>query len=316
MVNRLNMSEFIGIEGGGTKFVCAYGSGPSNLKDRVVIKTETPDIVISELVAYIRSIQAKVNIQALGLASFAPVDLDRDSATYGYITSTPKPGWGHCNIVGALQAACRLPIGFDTDVNGAALGEYYWGAARGVNDFVYLTVGTGIGGGAMMNGKLVHGAMHPEMGHLLVPQIKDDFFAGVCSYHHNCLEGLASGPAILKRWGVADAAQLAADHPAWELEAHYLALGLANIIMTCSPKKIILGGGVMHHATLLPNIRQQVLVYLNGYVSCKKIINDIDNYIVLPGLGDDSGVCGAIALAQEAQKEMLLSLAKERVVLS
>jgi fructokinase len=293
------MNQFIGIEGGGTKFVCAYGSNPHNLKDRVLIKTQSPEITLQELIEYIRSVQKQCAIQAIGLAVFAPIDLDPASVTYGYITSTPKKDWEYCNIVGALQTIFHLPVGFDTDVNGAALGEYRWGAAQGVKDFVYLTVGTGIGGGAIMNGKLVHGAMHPEMGHLLIPQHKNDSFEGVCSYHSNCLEGLASGPAILKRWGVNDASRLSEDHAAWDLEAYYLGVGLANIIMTCSPEKIILAGGVMHHNGLLPKIHRVVLNCLNGYVSCKKMVNHIAEYIIKPGLEDNSGICGAIALAEQ-----------------
>jgi len=297
------VNQFIGIEGGGTKFVCAYGTSPDNLKDRVVIKTQSPKITLHEVIEYIHSVRRKCTIQAIGLAVFAPIDLDPNSSTYGYITSTPKPGWEYCNIVGVLQDVFHLPVGFDTDVNGAALGEYRWGAACGIDNFVYLTVGTGIGGGAMMHGKLVHGAMHPEMGHLIIPQHINDSYRGSCSYHHNCLEGLASGPAILKRWNVNEASELPEEHPAWELQAYYLGVGLANIIMTFSPQKIILSGGVMQCENLFPKIRQKVLTFLNGYISCKKMINNIAEYIIKPKLADNAGICGAIALAEYAFKE-------------
>jgi fructokinase len=297
------MQQYIGIEGGGTKFVCAYGNHPSDLKDRTVIKTCSPNKTMQEIVDYIRVVQRKTDIHGIGLAVFAPLDLNPLSSTYGYITSTPKPGWQFYNIVGALKKAFHLPVGFDTDVNGAALGEYKWGAAKNINDFVYLTVGTGIGGGAMINGQLVHGAMHPEMGHLLIPQHPNDSFKGVCPYHQHCLEGLASGPAILARWNVSNATELPEHHEAWDLEAYYLGMGLANIIMTYSPKKIILGGGVMHCVGLLEKIRLAVLKSLNGYISCEQIINNINNYIVKPGLHDNSGICGAIALAENGRND-------------
>jgi fructokinase len=295
------MNHFIGIEGGGTKFVCVHGTGPDNLHDRTIIKTQSPDLTIQELIHYLRSVSLKANISAIGIASFGPLDLDKSSATYGHITAAAKSGWENYNLLGALRQTCRLPIGFDTDVNGAALGEHRWGAAQDLNDFMYLTIGTGIGGGIMMNGKIVHGAMHPEMGHILIPQnLEHDNFSGVCSYHKNCLEGLASGTSMNTRWNVASSLDLPIDHPAWDLEAHYLGLGLANYIMTFSPKRIILGGGIMHQNHLLPKIHSEVVKSLNGYINCSRIINHIETYIVKPGLGDNSGICGAIALAQES----------------
>jgi fructokinase len=257
-------------------------------------------VTLHHIIEYIRAIQKKAPVKAIGLAVFAPLDLDPSSPTYGYITSTPKMAWRYYNIVDVLKKTFRLPIGFDTDVNGAALGEYHWGAAKNIPHFVYLTVGTGIGGGAIINNQLVHGAMHPEMGHLFVPKHPSDDFTSVCSYHSHCLEGFASGPAILKRWGVKDPADLPDNHLAWDLEAYYLGMGLANIIMTCSPQKIIIGGGVMHRACLLPKIHDAVLTGLNGYISCKKIMEDIENVIVPPALGDNAGVCGALALADRS----------------
>lgn len=298
------MAQYVGIEGGGTKFVCAYGSGPHDIHDRIVIHTETADATMRQVIAYIRSVQAKVQLSAIGASVFGPLDLDKESATYGYITTTPKPGWGNFDFVGTLQKTFHLPIGFDTDVNAAAISEYRWGAAQGISDLIYLTIGTGIGGGVIANHQLIHGAMHPEMGHILIPIDKDDSFHGVCPYHKNCLEGLASGPSLQKRWGVASALELPENHAAWDLEASYLGLALVNFTLCLAPKRIILGGGVMRKKFLLPKIRKQFLHHLKGYVKNPTVTQNIESYIVLPGLEENAGVCGAIALAELAsQKE-------------
>lgn len=294
------MNQYIGIEGGGTKFVCVYGSGPNDLHERTIIKTSSPEATLKQVVNYIQTIQKKIKVQAIGMAIFGPLDLDVNSATFGHITAAAKPGWKNCNVTGFLKQFFDMPIGFDTDVNGAAIGEYRWGAARNVSDFVYLTVGTGIGGGIMIDGKLQHGAMHPEMGHILIPQDPSrDSFAGVCNYHKNCLESLASGTAMSTRWQVSSALDLPPHHPGWNLEAHYLGLAIANYILTFSPKRIIVGGGLMQQNHLLPKVRTEVLKCLNGYLQCEKIINNMDEYIVLPGLKENSGICGAIALAEQ-----------------
>jgi fructokinase len=228
------------------------------------------------------------------------VDLRPDSPTYGFITATPKPGWSQTDVVGCFLRAFNLPVGLDTDVNGAALGEWRWGAAQGLDTFIYLTVGTGIGGGGLVNGSLIHGLLHPEMGHILIPHDRGlDPFAGVCPYHGDCFEGLATGPAIQKRWGQ-PAETLPSDHPAWDLEARYLAMGLVNFICNLSPQRIVLGGGVMRQLQLFPLICSRVLQFLNGYVQAAKIIEDIDHYIVPAGLGAQAGVLGAICLAEAA----------------
>jgi fructokinase len=300
------MTHFIGIEGGGTKFVCVHGSNPNDLQDRTTIKTQSPDATMQEVIEYIRAIQKKTTIKAIGLAIFGPLDLDLDSATYGYVTTAAKPGWAQYDVVGTLKKAFDLPIGFDTDVNGSAIGEYRWGSARGLSDFLYLTIGTGIGGGAMVNGKLLHGASHPEMGHMLVPHHPKDTFEGICLYHPNCLESLASGPSMKARWKVNSALDLPEDHEAWDLEAHYLGLGLVNYILALSPKRIIMGGGVMRQTHLLAKIRMEIIQCLNGYLKDDKIIKNLDTYIVHPGLGEDSGICGAIALAEKSLKEATL----------
>jgi fructokinase len=204
------------------------------------------------------------------------------------------------DFVGALRAALPRPVAFDTDVNGAALGEWRWGAAQGLQTFIYLTIGTGVGGGGMAEGRLLHGLIHPEMGHMRLPHDwESDPFPGRCPYHGDCLEGMAAGPAMAARWGQS-AESLPAEHPGWELEAHYLGLALNNLICTLSPERIVLGGGVMSQPVLLPMVRRKVQELLNGYVEHPAIVSEIDHYIVAPALGGRAGVLGAFALAQSA----------------
>ncbi|MCE5185254.1 MAG: ROK family protein [Planctomycetaceae bacterium] len=290
------------IEAGGTKFVCAVASGPDAIENQVSIPTTTPQETLNTVINYFAEYLApsRRKLDAIGIACFGPVDLDEKSAHYGYITMTPKPGWVNTEIAGFFGRAFGVPVGFDTDVNAAALGEYNWGAGIGLDSLIYLTVGTGIGGGAIVNGKPLHGLMHPEMGHILVRQDKNDALEGFCPYHQNCLEGLASGKAVDLRWGK-HASELPDDHPAWQLEADYLAQGLVNYILTLSPKRIILGGGLMQKKVLYPLIRDKVLQYLNGYLAVPSLTAQIDRYIVPPGLGTRSGICGAIALAIQAK---------------
>jgi fructokinase len=216
------------------------------------------------------------------------------------LTATTKPGnWNQVDLLGPLASACDVPLGFDTDVNGAALAEGRWGVARGVEDFVYLTVGTGIGGGAVVRNQIVHGLMHLEMGHMILPPRPGDEFAGTCPFHGHCLEGLASGPAIEQRWG-AKPEELPTDHPAWDLEAYYLGLGIANIVFSYSPQRMVLGGGVMHQRHLFPKVRKYARELLNGYIQHPSLTEDNETFIVSPGLGNQSGVLGAIALAEQA----------------
>jgi fructokinase len=236
----------------------------------------------------------------VGIGSFGPIDLCPSSSTYGHITSTPKSNWQNFNFVGRVGSALGVPIGFDTDVDAAALGEARWGAAQAISDFVYLTVGTGIGGGAMVNGKILHGLLHPEMGHIRVPQDRQrDPYPGCCPFHGDCLEGLASGPAMQQRWKM-PAPELPIPHPAWELEAHYLALGLANWVCTLSPKRIVLGGGIMQQQHLFPLIRNELGRLLNGYIQVRELTKDVDNYVVPAKLGERAGIAGALALAEQA----------------
>jgi len=294
------MSLYGGIEGGGSKFVCAVGTGPDDLRAEARFPTTTPTETIGRALEFLQEQHAREPLAAVGIASFGPIDPDPASPRFGYITTTPKPGWAQTRFAGQIQRALGVPVGFDTDVNVAALGEHRWGAAQGLDTFVYLTVGTGIGGGGMVNGALIHGLMHPEMGHIAVPHDWDsDPYEGFCSYHGDCLEGLAAGPAIEGRWGQR-ADTLPPDHPAWALEAHYLALGVMNLILPISPQRVIMGGGVMEQRHLFPLIRREVQQLLNGYLQSPMIRERIDQYIVPPGLGGRSGVLGAIALAERA----------------
>ena len=286
------------IEAGGTKFVCAVGSGPQDIRAETRFPTTTPTETLARTVAFFQEQQAAHGpLAALGIGAFGPVDLNPASPTYGYVTTTPKPGWANTNLGSALGHALDLPVGFDTDVNVAALGEWHWGAGQGLDNFIYLTIGTGVGGGALVNGQLVHGLVHPEMGHILLQRDPArDPFPGGCPFHGHCFEGMANGPALEKRWG-RRAETLPLDHPAWALEAHYIAQGLVSLICTLSPQRVILGGGVMEQTQLFPFVRQEVQRLLNGYVSSPSILEHIDDYIVPPGLGNRAGISGAFALA-------------------
>lgn len=290
-----------GIEAGGTKFVCAVGTGPDDLRAETRFSTTTPDETIRQAIAFFRAQREQHGaFQAIGIAAFGPLDPNPVSPTFGMITSTPKPGWANTDFAGVVARALALPVAFDTDVNGAALAEGRWGAAQGLDTFLYLTIGTGIGGGAVAGGQLLHGLLHPEMGHVHIPHDWErDPYPGRCPYHGDCLEGMAAGPAIGDRWGQR-AETLPPDHPAWALEATHLAYGIVNFIVTLSPQRIILGGGVMEQPQLFPLVRQRVLEVLNGYVQAPRLLEAIDEYIVPPGLGNRAGVLGALALGQQA----------------
>ncbi len=289
-----------GIEAGGTKFVCAVGTGPNDQRAETRFPTTTPAETLGRAIDFFQAqAQQLGSLTAIGIGAFGPVDPNPASPTFGYITTTPKPGWAQTNFVGAMQRALNVPVGFDTDVNVAGLGEHRWGAAHGLANFIYLTIGTGIGGGGMINGQLMHGLIHPEMGHTRIPHDwQADPFAGNCPFHGDCFEGLAAGPALEKRWGQR-AETLPADHPAWQLEARYIALAVANYICTLSPERIVIGGGVMEQPQILPMVRGQVLEFLNGYVRTPVILEHLDEYLVAPALGKHAGVMGAIALAEQ-----------------
>lgn len=297
------MAVFGGIEAGGTKFVCLVGSGVDDLRAETSFPTTTPDETITRSIDFFKSQGVHEKLHAVGIGSFGPVDLNPTSQTFGCITTTPKPHWAHTDFSGRIERALGIPVVIDTDVNAAALGEATWGAGRGLDTIVYLTIGTGIGGGCITGGRLLHGLSHPEMGHLRIPHsLERDPYPGACPFHGDCLEGLAAGPALKGRWGQ-PAENLPPDHPAWTLEAHYLALGLVNAICTLAPQRIILGGGVMKRTVLYPLIRREVQELLRGYLLFPEITERIDEYIVAPGLGDRAGVLGAIALAKKAVEQ-------------
>lgn len=278
------------LEAGGTKMVCAIGNENGEILERISIPTETPDITMPKLISYF----ADKEIEALGIGCFGPIDLNRDSDTYGYITTTPKLAWKNYNIVKTFQDALNVPVGFDTDVNGSALGEATWGVTKGLENSMYITIGTGIGTGIITNGKLLHGMLHPEGGHLLLSRHPKDSFEGTCPYHKTCLEGLASGPAIEARWGE-KGTELAERREVWELEAYYIAQALVDYIMVISPQRIVIGGGVMHQEHLMPLIREEVKRQLAGYIDTKELLN-MDQYVVLPSLNDNQGIMGALKL--------------------
>jgi fructokinase len=289
------------IEAGGTKFVCAVGQPPDRILAEEQFPTTQPRETFDRALDFFRRHEADGGpVSALGIAAFGPLDLDPRSPSFGQITSTPKPGWAFTDVRSVFREALHVPVAIDTDVNAAALAEGRWGAAQGLDTFVYLTIGTGIGGGGFINGAPIRGMLHPEMGHIWIPHDRTiDPFDGTCAFHRDCLEGLASGPAIESRWH-APPPSLPSDHAAWSLEAHYLALAITTFICTLSPQRVILGGGVMRQTVLFPRIRTEVIDLLNGYVQAAPILEAVDAYIVPPALGEHAGILGALALAAGA----------------
>ena len=284
------------LEAGGTKMVCAIGDENGNVFERESFPTRMPEETMPNIINYFKD----KNIDALGISSFGPLNLDENDPNYGDITTTPKPGWANYPLRKVLMEALNVPVGIDTDVNGAALSEAKLGAGKGVDSLVYYTIGTGVGGGAMIGGKLVHGLVHPEMGHMLLRPVEGDPTPkGFCPFHESCLEGMANGPAIEKRWGVS-AKEMPEDHKAWDIEAEYLAQMCMNTILMLSPKKIVLGGGVMHQLHLFPKIHKRTRELLNGYVAHEDVLENIESYIVPPALGDNAGAAGSLLLAVEA----------------
>jgi len=279
------------IEAGGTKFVCAVGKKGGELVERLQINTEVPETTIPKVVNFFKLHK----IEALGIGTFGPIDINQSSSTYGYITSTPKPGWVQFPFVETMKNHFTVPIEFTTDVNAAAWGEFKQGAGKGTRSCLYITVGTGIGAGAVVDGKLLEGHSHPEMGHIHIRRHPDDSFEGFCPYHKDCLEGLAAGPAIERRWG-RRGQELPEDHPAWKLEAYYLAQALMHYILILSPEKIILGGGVMEQKHLFPLIHELVHEKAKGFLA----LPPVEEYIVPPKLEGHSGIIGALLLAEKA----------------
>lgn len=292
-----------GIEAGGTKFVCVVASGPGQVVDEIRYMTTMPKETLQRAIHFFEPFVSSGQVSAIGVGSFGPVDLNPDSPTFGCITGTPKPGWSNTDVLGTLRRALQINIAFDMDVNTAALGEYLWGASKGYDPSLYLTIGTGIGGGYLINGRPLVGLLNLEMGHVRIPHNRElDPFLGSCPYHGDCFEGLASGPAIEKRLGITGAF-VPQDDTFWDIEADYIASALMNYILTLSPKKIILGGGVMQREFLFAKVRRRVRELLNGYVSSKVVTENIEDYIVPPGLGSQSGSLGAIALAMQMDEK-------------
>lgn len=278
------------IEAGGTKFVCAISDENFEIKERVSIPTTTPEETLSHVFEFFDQFK----LDSIGIGSFGPIDVNKKSATYGYVTTTPKVAWTNFDFLGAVKKRYEIPVGWTTDVNAAALGELKKGAAIGLDSCVYLTVGTGIGGGAVVNGKLLAGYGHPEMGHMLVRLHPDESYGGFCPYHGNCLEGIAAGPAIEGRYGV-KGHELADKIEVWQMEAYYLAQALMNYTLILSPERIVLGGGVMKQNQLYTLVREELKKLMAGYVA----VPPLEEYIVAPGLGDNAGVTGCLLLAAD-----------------
>ncbi len=287
------------VEGGGTKFVAMIGTGPTDVIDQITLPTADAHETIGGVIDFLQRPRPGLALSAVGVATFGPICLDRNSPDYGGTVATTKPGWDFVRIVSPMSRRLGVPIGWDTDVNGAVLGESRWGAGVGIEPLLYLTIGTGIGGGVLVNGGTIHGLVHPEMGHIPMPVIDGDSFPGICPFHGRCLEGLASGPAIAAR-ASRPVPEIPSDDPIWDLTARYLAYGLSTFVVTLSPRRIILGGGVMHQTHLLPKIRRGLAAVLNGYVNSPEIVERIDSYVVPSELGQKAGLYGALVLAERA----------------
>ena len=294
------MSKLYGaLEAGGTKMVCAVGDENGKILEQISLPTKEPANTVPAIIDYFKD----KDIKALGIGCFGPIALNKKSPKYGHILDTPKLPWRDYDMVGAFEKALGLPIGFDTDVNGSLLGEVTYGAAKGLSDVVYITIGTGIGAGVLSGGKLLHGMLHPEAGHIRLAPIAGDNYKGKCPYHGTCFEGMAAGPAIEERWG-APGKELAVRDEVWELEAGYIAQAIASYIMILSPQRFILGGGVMHQEQLFPLIRKKVIEEIAGYIRTDEL-SDIDNYIVPASLNDDQGIMGAVKLAIDAEQGLI-----------
>jgi fructokinase len=286
-----------GVETGGSWCVCALGRDPEEILAEDQFPTTDPDATLSRVVEFFAR---HPKPKAIGVGSFGPVDLNRNSPTWGYVTTTPKPGWRYVSVARAIQDRLGIPVRFETDVTAAAVGERRWGAGRGVAALCYLTVGTGIGAGLLLDGRPWHGLIHPEVGHIRIPHDRDrDPFPGSCPIHGDCWEGLASGPAVAARWRLAPE-RLPDDHPAWRLEADYLALGILSIVLVASPQRVIVGGGVVESRPLLELVRPRLGQLVGGYLDTPLLGDGIDSYLVSPELGDRAGVLGAMALARDA----------------
>jgi fructokinase len=288
----MNTKRYGLVEAGGTKFVLGVATDKDTIEATTRIDTTTPDVTVGAMLEWFRG-QGRLDV--IGVASFGPLELDRQSPSWGQIGQTPKPHWSGADIAGPLQDVFGCSVAIDTDVNGAALAEYHWGAGQGQRSILYFTIGTGVGGGAVVDGQILHGLGHPEMGHMSLPRHPDDLeFVGTCPFHGACLEGLASGPAIKARWGMS-LSQLPADHPAHDIIAFYIAQTVVTMQAIFAPGRIIFGGGVMGTPGLIDRVRRQAVTLGSGY-----FWGDPNEIVVLPGLGDKAGLLGALALAQSA----------------
>lgn len=295
-------SRYGAIEVGGSKVVCAAGYGPLEIPNgwREVIPTTTPEATLAAVVAFFERIREETGgLACIAVAAFGPVDIDRNSPTWGCLLATPKPGWSGVSLVRPLERF-GCPVAIDTDVNAAALAEARLGAGRAVDSLAYVTVGTGIGGGAIVGGGTIRGMLHPEMGHIRVRRDpRDQGFAGVCPFHGDCLEGLASGPAVVARWN-AQLESLPEAHPAIEIIGGYLGELAATIALMLSCERIIFGGGVMSDSRLLPHIREAASRQLAGYLPVQARAGGFGRLIVPPALGNQAGISGAMLLAEQA----------------
>ena len=299
MANKL----LAGVELGGTKCVCILGTGPDDVRAQERLPTGEREETLRQIEAVLERWRAQHGVAALGIASFGPVDLRPGTPAYGFITSTTKAGWRNTDVAQRLGRRLGIPVAFDTDVNGAAIAEGRWGAAKGLEDFAYVTVGTGIGVGTIVHGRPVFGMNHTELGHIRVARRPGDPFPGICAFHGDCIEGLASGPAIEARAGM-PASQLPSDHPAWDFVAHGLGQLMHTMVLTTAPARIFLGGGVLSgQAHLFERIRQELKRSLNGYVEAPELEQGLSQFIVPPGLGTMAGPLGALALAAAAASQ-------------
>ena len=289
-----------GVEGGGTKFVCVIGTGPGTILRTTRIEVTDPSTTLAAAVRFFReAVDGGVSLDAIGIASFGPVELRRGHPRYGFITNTPKPGWSWTDMIGPFKAAFGVPVGFDMDVNAAALAEGRWGAARDVGSFVYLTVGTGIGGGAVVDGRLLPGLGHPEMGHVAVPRRPHDAFAGVCPFHGDCLEGMASGPAVAARFGRrAEELDGTEREAAVTIVAWYLAAGLSSLVYALAPERFVVGGGLGSMPGLVPAIRTELIARLGGYPGLAEHADQ--GFVVPAGLGGMAGPLGSLVVAERS----------------